>query len=67
MHIHSNGDAAQTATLAALETLRADGGDNDFVIEHAGLFLPEQIKKAAALNAMISAASHYVYLLVWCL
>lgn len=63
VHIHSNGDAAQSATLGALEELRAKGYDVAFVIEHGGLFSPEQIKKAAELDAMISAASHYVYYL----
>lgn len=60
VHVHSNGDAAQTATLDALETLRGEGFDVDFVIEHGGLFSPEQIKRAGDLNATVSAASHYV-------
>lgn len=63
VHIHSNGDAAQDATLAALATLRADGGDNRFVIEHGGLFSPDEIGRAGETGATISAASHYVYYL----
>ena len=63
IRIHSNGDAAQTATLNALEVLRAMDPDLDFVIEHAGLFSPDQVAKAGALNAVISAASHYVFYL----
>lgn len=61
INIHSNGDAAQTATLNALEQLRADGSENSFVIEHGGLFSPDQVDKAGQLGASVSAASHYVY------
>ncbi|RED16854.1 amidohydrolase [Parasphingopyxis lamellibrachiae] len=63
VRIHSNGDAAQEATLDALAALRADDTDRRFVFEHAGLFSPEQAARAATLNAAISAASHYVYYL----
>ncbi len=62
VNIHSNGDAAQGATLKALETLReGDGPENSFVIEHGGLFSPEQVEAAGRLNARLSAASHYVF------
>lgn len=60
-HIHSNGDAAQDSTLEGLTTLRAEGEDEAFVIEHAGLFSPAQVRVAARLRAMVSAASHYAY------
>lgn len=63
VNIHSNGDAAQSATLKALETLR-NGDDslgNSFVIEHGGLFSPEQVEVAGRLKAQLSAASHYVF------
>ena len=60
VRIHSNGDRAQTATLNALETLRADSSDNRFIIEHAGLMSPLHIARAANLKAGVSAASHYV-------
>ncbi|MCB2112804.1 MAG: amidohydrolase [Parvularculaceae bacterium] len=74
VHIHSNGDEAQDATLDALETLRARAqstqksinsrsADARFVIEHAGLFSPDQVERAGALDATISAASHYVFYL----
>lgn len=63
VRIHSNGDAAQTATLNALETLRDTRPDARFVFEHAGLFSPEQVARAADLGAAISAASHYVFYL----
>ncbi|MEO1662848.1 MAG: amidohydrolase [Pseudomonadota bacterium] len=63
VRIHSNGDAAQTATLDALSELRASGLEQKFVFEHAGLFSPEQIKRASELGAAISAASHYVFYL----
>ena len=61
VNIHSNGDAAQGATLMALKTLRNSGGDNSFTIEHGGLFSPHQVEEAGRLKANVSAASHYVY------
>lgn len=63
VRIHSNGDAAQGATLDALETLRPSAPDRAFIFEHAGLFSPEQVLRAADLGAGISAASHYVFYL----
>lgn len=63
VHIHANGDAAQTATLDALATLREDGFAGDFVIEHGALFSPAQRQRVAELNAMVSVASHYVHYL----
>lgn len=63
VRIHSNGDAAQEATLDALAELRVDDADRRFVFEHAGLFSPDQVARAAALNASVSAASHYVFYL----
>lgn len=60
VNIHSNGDAAQGATLAALEELR-ESGDNSFTIEHGGLFSPEQVTRAGEQGAQLSAASHYVF------
>ena len=61
VNIHSNGDAAQGATLMALKTLRNSGGDNSFTIEHGGLFSPHQVEEAGRMRANVSAASHYVY------
>ena len=61
IHIHSNGDAAQTATLDALAAVRKAGHKADFVIEHGGLFSPEQRVRAGEQGAMVSAASHYVF------
>ncbi|MEM7330086.1 MAG: amidohydrolase family protein [Pseudomonadota bacterium] len=63
VRIHSNGDAAQSATLDALADLRATASDRKFIFEHAGLFSPEQVARAADLGAGISAASHYVFYL----
>ena len=63
VNIHSNGDAAQGATLEALAMLREgdDGPANSFVIEHGGLFSEEQVELAGQLGARLSAASHYVF------
>ncbi|GHA07731.1 hypothetical protein GCM10008090_16940 [Arenicella chitinivorans] len=63
IRIHSNGDAAQTATLNAMTSVRANNPSvsNRFVIEHAGLVLPTQIERLQTLDGGVSAASHYVY------
>ena len=63
--IHSNGDAAQTATLDAMTQIRAShpNPDQRFVIEHAGLLTPNNLQRIAKLKGGISAASHYVYLM----
>ncbi|MEM7361038.1 MAG: amidohydrolase [Pseudomonadota bacterium] len=63
VRIHSNGDAAQTETLNALVELRKSDKQQRYVIEHAGLFSPTDIARAAKLKAVISAASHYVFFL----
>ncbi|WP_162143727.1 amidohydrolase [Hellea balneolensis] len=60
IHIHSNGDAAQDSTLKAFSEMKPGEGGQRLVIEHGGLFTPEQIKTAAELGVGISAASHYV-------
>lgn len=61
IHIHSNGDRAQTSTLQALKGLRSEGFEGDFVIEHGGLFSPKHIVEASREGAMVSVASHYVF------
>lgn len=63
VRIHSNGDAAQAATLDAIGVLRESRADGRFVIEHGALFSPNEVKRAGALGAAVSAASHYVYFL----
>jgi len=63
IRIHSNGDAAQDATLDALEAVQKNGTADGqrLVLEHVGLIRPEQIAKAKKLEAGISVASHYVH------
>ncbi|RBP49104.1 amidohydrolase [Arenicella xantha] len=63
IRIHSNGDAAQSATLQAFSELqqRSPMPKQRFVIEHAGLLNPSHIKSISRLNGGVSAASHYVY------
>ena len=63
VRIHSNGDAAQWASLNALQELRPSNSNLRYIFEHAGLFSPEQVDRAAELEAGISAASHYVHFL----
>ena len=60
IHIHSNGDAAQDSTLAAFEKQSEGEPGQRLIIEHGGLFRPEQITKAAELGIGLSVASHYV-------
>lgn len=60
-HIHSNGDAAQSETIAAIRNARDVHFNNDFVIEHGGLFSEEHTTLAANAKIMLSAASHYVH------
>lgn len=63
VRIHSNGDEAQDATLSALAILRETSPDRRFVIEHGGLFSPDEVTRAGELDAVVSAASHYVFYL----
>lgn len=60
IHIHSNGDAAQDSTLSAFSKMTPGETGQRLIIEHGGLFRPDQIEKAAELGVGISAASHYV-------
>ncbi|NNE57743.1 MAG: amidohydrolase family protein [Hellea sp.] len=60
-HVHSNGDAAQTETLNAFQEAREAGLNNDFVVEHGGLFTDAHTTQAADNGVMLSAASHYVH------
>lgn len=60
IHIHSNGDAAQDATLTAFAAMQRGDNQQRLIIEHGGLFRPDQISRAAELGVGISAASHYV-------
>ncbi|MCF6220158.1 MAG: amidohydrolase [Robiginitomaculum sp.] len=63
IRIHSNGDAAQDATLDAFEAVQKNGNGEGqkLVLEHVGLITPKQIAKAKELGAGISVASHYVH------
>ena len=63
LHVHSNGDAAQTSTLNAFSEMRAEyeSPKNRMIIEHGGLIRPEHIDKAKTLGVGVSAASHYVH------
>lgn len=60
IHIHSNGDAAQTSTLAAFAQQSEGKTGQRLIIEHAGLITPPQMATASELGIGISAASHYV-------
>ena len=63
IHIHSNGDAAQDATLDAFASVQSTNTKDGqrLIIEHGGLIRPEQIARARELGIGLSVASHYVY------
>lgn len=63
IHIHSNGDAAQSSTLDAFSTIHAENpaSENRLIIEHGGLIRPEHIEQAKSLGVGVSVASHYVH------
>ncbi len=63
IHVHSNGDAAQDATLSAAQKNAAQFANKQtrLIFEHVGLMRPKQIAQAAELGAGLSAASHYVH------
>lgn len=66
IHIHSNGDAAQDATLDAFAAVKGEPKDKPengqrLIIEHGGLITPDQLSKAADLGIGVSVASHYVF------
>ncbi len=65
IHIHSNGDAAQDSTLAAIASLKPAQDGQRVIIEHLGQMTPAQIKLAKDLSKErpigVSAASHYVH------
>ena len=60
IHIHSNGDAAQDSTIAAMDTLTPGTEGQRVIIEHAALLTPQHIARLADHGAGVSAASHYV-------
>ena len=60
IHIHSNGDAAQDSTLAAMDALAPGQDGQRVIIEHAALLTPEHIERLSGHPAGVSAASHYV-------
>ncbi|HFB54454.1 MAG TPA: amidohydrolase, partial [Hellea balneolensis] len=63
IHIHSNGDAAQDTTLAALKNVQyaEQPKDQRLILEHVGIIRPEQLELAKTLPVGLSVASHYVY------
>ncbi|MCH2190681.1 MAG: amidohydrolase family protein [Gammaproteobacteria bacterium] len=62
-HIHSNGDASQSATLEAMRFIISSGRKEGqrFIIEHGGLLSPNDLDNVASMSGGVSAASHYVH------
>ena len=61
IHIHSNGDAAQDATLDAFANMDVGQDGQRLIIEHGGLITPEQLARGKNLGIGLSVASHYVF------
>ena len=63
MHAHSNGDAANTATLNALAELQKvqPRFDHRFTLEHLGISTPDQIMRVKALGALLSVNPYFLY------
>lgn len=60
IHVHSNGDAAQDSTIAAIRSLEDGTADQRVILEHVALLRPDQIEALTDLPTGVSAASHYV-------
>lgn len=63
IHVHSNGNASNTAVIAAIAELQASHPrfDHRFTIEHYGLSTTENARKLAALGGLVSANPYYIY------
>ncbi len=63
IHVHCTGDMGVELALEVLAKLQFERPrfDHRFTIEHLGLSTPEQIRRAAALGALVSANVYYVH------
>jgi len=64
IHVHTNGDASQSALLDTLAALQRDYPrfDHRFTFEHYGLSTPAQARRLKALGAAVSANGYYLWL-----
>lgn len=63
IHVHSNGNGGNQATIDALEGLmRLDPrADHRFTLEHYGMSTPEMARRLARLGGLASVNPYYVY------
>ncbi len=63
IHVHCTGDLGLELALDVLQKLQDEKPrfDHRFTIEHFGLSTPEQVRRIAALGAIVSANIYYLY------
>jgi predicted amidohydrolase YtcJ len=63
IHVHTNGNAGNQATLDALATLQKHKPrfDHRFTCEHFGISTPEQVRELKALGGVASINPYYLY------
>ncbi len=63
IHVHSNGNAGNQATIDALAALQAEHPrfDHRFTIEHYGISTPAQARQLKALGGIVSTNPYYLY------
>lgn len=65
LHVHVNGDAGLDVVLNALQTMLNERPkfDHRFTLHHVGYATNDQLRRAAALGAVISAQPNYIWAL----
>lgn len=63
IHVHSNGNGGNQATIHAIKQLMASKPrfDHRFTIEHYGISTTDMIRKIKALGAIVSVNPYYLY------
>ncbi|GHE80183.1 hypothetical protein GCM10019059_43110 [Camelimonas fluminis] len=63
IHVHTNGNAGNQATIDALDALQKEKPrfDHRFTFEHFGISTPEQARRVKALGGVVSINPYYVY------
>ncbi len=63
IHVHTNGNAGNQATIDALDALQKEKPrfDHRFTFEHFGISTPEQARRVKALGGVVSINPYYLY------
>lgn len=63
IHVHTNGNAAQEATISLLSSLqdRKPRFDHRFTLEHFGISTQDQIRRLKELGAVVGVNPYYIY------